>query len=74
MSDYRIEYTILRADDDSDDFEEIGFGSSGTWSDVDAALYAIQSDVQNRSWETEGDMPDPSEVDTDRENGSKSDG
>ena len=43
-------------------------------SDVDAALYAIQSDVQNRSWETEGDMPDPSEVDTDRENGSKSDG
>lgn len=70
MSDYRIEYTILRADDDSDDFEEIGFGASGTWSDVDAALYAIQSDVQNRSWETEGDMPDPSEVDTDRENGS----
>lgn len=71
MADYRIDYTILRADDDSEDFEEIGFGSSGTWNDVDAALYALGSDVQNRMWETEGDIPDPSEVDTDRQDGSQ---
>jgi len=63
MANYRIEYVIQRADDDSDEFVEIGFGSSATWSDVDAALYAIDSDIQNRAWETESGQPDPSEVD-----------
>ena len=60
--EYRIEYTITRAPTDSDEWEEIGFGSSSSWSDVDSALYAIQSDIQNRSWETEPGMPDPNET------------
>lgn len=64
MAEYRIEYTIQRTTGDPDDceFEDIGFGSSGSSSDVEAALYAIQSDIQNGLWETEGDMPDPDEV------------
>ena len=62
MPEYRIEYVIQRSDD-GDEFHEIGFGSSGTWGNVDAALYAVQSDVQNRQWETEPGMPDPDEMD-----------
>lgn len=60
-AEYRIEYTIQRRTDG--DFEDIGFGSSGAWNGVDAALYAAQSSIQNRAWETEDDMPDPAEVD-----------
>ena len=65
--EYRIEYTIQRGEVTetgfADDFEDIGFGSSGGWSDVDDALHAASSDIQNRSWETENGMPDPEEVD-----------
>ena len=65
--EYRIEYTIQRGEVSgtgfADDFEEIGFGSSGSWQDVDAALHAASSDIQNRSWETEPGMPEPGEVD-----------
>lgn len=65
--EYRIEYTIQRGEVSetgfAESFEEIGFGSSGGWQDVDAALYAASSDIQNRSWETEPGMPDPEEVD-----------
>lgn len=61
--EYRIEYTIVASDDEWESQREIGFGSSGGWHDVDSAVYAIGSDVQNRSWETEGDMPDPEDVD-----------
>jgi hypothetical protein len=61
MAEYRIEYTIQR--DDGDDFRDIGFGSSGTWGGIDAALYAVETEVQRREWEIEGDMPDPSTVD-----------
>lgn len=60
--EYRIEYTI-QATDDGGDWADIGFGSSGSWSDIDAALYAVQSEVQNRHWETEPGMPDPGDVD-----------
>lgn len=63
MNEYRIEYSIQRQTDHDDDFVEIGFGSSGTWDDVDSALYAATSDVQNRNWETEPGMPEPNEVD-----------
>ncbi len=59
---YRIEYTIQREDADGD-FVEIGFGSSGTWGDVNSALHALGSYIENREWETEGDQPDPEEVD-----------
>jgi len=61
MSGYRIDYTIIRCVD-SDDGTEIGFGSSGEWNHVDAALYAIGSDIQNRMWETTAGMPDPEDA------------
>lgn len=60
--DFRIDYTILRRQPGEDDFTEIGFGSSGAWTDVDAAVYSVQSDVQNRGWETSEGMPEPSDV------------
>lgn len=40
-----IQFTILS------DGEEIGFGAC-IEADVDAALYAVQSVIQNREWET----------------------
>ena len=63
MSEYRIEYQIQRRKPGGEDFEEIGFGSSGAWGAVDTALYAVQSNVQNRQWETEKHMPDPTSID-----------
>lgn len=62
MTEYRIEFSVQRRRDGEGDFSEIGFGSSGAWSGVDPALYAVQSQVQNRQWETESGMPDPREV------------
>ncbi|MFI2663235.1 hypothetical protein [Micromonospora carbonacea] len=61
-AEYRINYTIERRLPEEADFTEIGFGSSGTWSDVDAALYSAQSDIENRQWETEPGQPDPNEA------------
>ena len=63
-AEYRIEFSITRRVGDEDDFTEIGFGSSGAWERIDAALYAAESAIQRREWETTGDMPDPSTVDT----------
>ena len=63
MPEFRIEYTIQRIDDDDEDYRDIGFGSSGGWSSIDAALYAVESDVQRRLWETEPHMPDPEDAD-----------
>lgn len=62
MAEYRIEYSIQRAADDSEEFVEIGFGSSGSCDDLDAAVFAIESYVGNGQWETSGDMPDPDAV------------
>jgi hypothetical protein len=62
-TEYRIEYSIQRCDDESGDFVEIGFGSSGTWVDVDGASHAIGTDIEHRQWETRPGMPDPEEVD-----------
>ena len=59
--EFRIEYTIQRSED-GEEFNDIGFGSSGSWDDIDAALHSMDSDVQNRSWETTGDMPDPEDL------------
>lgn len=64
MPEFRIEFQIQRADDDGE-FEEIGFGSSGAWSDVDQAMHIASSAVQNREWETLPGQPDPSAVDHD---------
>ena len=63
MAEYRIEFSIQRRDDGAEDFEEIGFGSSGVWSDVDAAAYDMDSVIQNRQWETSEGMPDPKDTD-----------
>lgn len=58
MADYRIEFSIQQRHDGAEDFVEIGFGSSGAWSDVDQAVFEVQSAVQNREWETtEGETP-----------------
>lgn len=62
MPDYRIDYTITRRRDGDEDFTEIGFGSSGAWSDPAQAIEMAAADVQNYGWETSGDMPDPQEI------------
>lgn len=61
-TEYRIEYSIQRQKPGEDDFTEIGFGSSAAWSDLDAAVHALGSDIGNGQWEKQGDMPDPAEV------------
>ena len=58
-TEYRIDFTITRRKDGEEDFTEIGFGSSGAWETIDAASYAMESDIQNRIWETSEGMPDP---------------
>jgi hypothetical protein len=64
MPDYRIEFSVQRCDDNgSGDFTEIGFGSSGTWSDVEQAAHIVESMVVHREWETGPGMPDPLGVD-----------
>ena len=62
MTEFRIEYTIQRMDEGDEDFVDIGFGSSGGWSTINAASYAVESAIQNRSWETEPHMPDPEDA------------
>lgn len=53
---YRIEYTIYRDD------EEIGFGSSSTWSSPQQAAHIVSSDIDNYQWETEAGHPDPQDI------------
>lgn len=62
MAEYRIEYAIQRCESFGEEFVEIGFGSSGACSDLAGATYAIESQVANGVWETEGGQPDPDEV------------
>lgn len=64
-TEYQIDFTITRRTDKDDDFVEIGFGSSGAWENIDAASYAMESDIQNRLWETSKGMPSPGSVDKD---------
>ena len=42
--EYRIEYQIQRSIDGGE-FEEIGFGSSGGWGDIDQAVHMASSAV-----------------------------
>lgn len=58
-TEYRIDYTITRRQVGDEDFAEVGFGSSGAWENINAASYAMESDIQNRQWETSEGMPDP---------------
>ena len=62
MAEYRIEFSIQRADDGDEEFMEIGFGSSGAHDDLKAATFAVDSQVTNWLWETTGEMPDPDEI------------
>lgn len=63
MSEYRIDFTVTRRREGHDlDFEEIGFGSSGAWDDVDACAHMLTSAIQNREWEVMPGMPQPEEV------------
>lgn len=62
MSEYRIEYSIQRKQSGEEDFTEIGFGSSSAWDDLESAIHALGSDIQNGIWETEPGQPDPAEV------------
>jgi len=63
LSEYRIEFVIQRQrPGKDDDFTEIGFGSSGSWSDLRAAVYAISSVIDNYEWETERGQPDPEDI------------
>jgi len=61
---YRIEYTIIRSETglQEDDGVEIGFGSAQSDA-IGGALHDIDSDIQNRMWETEPGMPNPETVD-----------
>lgn len=63
MAEFRIEFSIQRAETEDDDFTEVGFGTSSAWGTVDQALYDIESAIQNREWETEPGQPEPEEVD-----------
>jgi len=62
VTSYRIEFSIQRAEDDGGDYEEIGFGTSFSHAIIDAALYDVDSIIQNDMWETSGDMPEPQGV------------
>ena len=62
MTEYRIEFQIQRATADGEDFEEIGFGSSGAWDTIDQAVYSLESSVCNGIWETEKGQPDPDDA------------
>lgn len=59
--EFRIEYTIQRSDD-GEEYTDIGFGSSGAWRNIDAALHAADTDIQRRSWETTAGMPEPEDA------------
>jgi len=61
VSDYRITYSIERLGTDGD-YEEIGFGSSFSHATVNAALYDVDSFIQNLQWETTEGIPEPEEV------------
>lgn len=56
---YRIEYTVQWIDDTMPDFQDIGFGSSGEWPDIDTCASMINSDITRFEWETGPGMPDP---------------
>jgi hypothetical protein len=62
MPEYRIDFTITRRREGDEDFTEIGFGSSGAWSDPAHAAEMLAADLQHYRWETSAGMPDPEEV------------
>ena len=61
-TEYRIVYQIQRCTEESGDFVEVGFGSSSSWETVAAALYDVESQVDNQLWETGKGQPGPKEL------------
>lgn len=61
-TEYRIEFTIQRKQPGDEDFTDIGFGSSGGWTDPEQCAHMVESAVQNWEWETERGMPEPESV------------
>lgn len=61
-TEYRIEYTIQRRLGGEDDFSDVGFGSSGAWSDPEQCVHMVSSDVGNFQWENEPGMPTSEEI------------
>jgi hypothetical protein len=61
--EFRIDYTITYRGPDDEDFREIGFGSTYAHANVNDAAGDVEALIQNRLWETTGDMPDPETVD-----------
>jgi hypothetical protein len=59
---YRIEFTIQRDEDGDGAYSDIGFGSSGGNGNIGAALYEVESIIDNRQWETTPGMPDPDAI------------
>ena len=51
MAEFRVEYTIVASNDGFDTQEEVGFGSSGSWSSVEECAHMVASDLQNGCWE-----------------------
>lgn len=64
MDRFRIEFQIQQYDAEGDDWNEIGFGSSGSWDDLESAVHIVNSMVQNQEWETEHWQPDAASVGT----------
>lgn len=62
MTEYRIVFTIQRAPEFGGDYEDIGFGSSGSWGSIDQAAHILESTVTHGQWETQDGMPDPDDV------------
>jgi hypothetical protein len=56
VSEFEIVYTIRR------NYQDIGFGV-GMGGSVDSAAFDMESQIQNRVWETSAGMPDPREAD-----------
>lgn len=62
MSTYRVEFSIQRRIRDEEDFEEVGFGSTGSHKSIGDCEWEVGSMLQNRIWETTDGMPEPEEV------------
>lgn len=60
--EFRIEFTIQRAEKFGAEFVEVGFGSSGASDSVASAAYALSAQLQNQQWETEPGMPNPEDL------------
>jgi hypothetical protein len=65
--EYRIEFTIQRAEKFGEEFVDVGFGASGGSASPDDAAYAVLALVAHRQWETEPGMPDPDELTAEHE-------